>query len=325
MPQTSYQYAIGRIKVLETHMLDAAKFKKLIPLEKDEFFRALQESGYGEGILADGDLDELIRSELKVARQLIWSVTPDPKVTGLFLLPIDAHNLKVFLKARVFAVPSDGLSEEGGLFPPDVLQKAVVEKRYAFFPPTLKDELDELEKALARGDAAPRLISARVDGAIFKYIKSVLAQTRNEYATGYFSLLADLTNAKSFIRARELGWKAEDFSSVFVVCGGIAREIFLQAFALPDEHITPALGRGANSAAVAQALDGYFAQNSMAAFEKRIDSLRMRFVRARRNDPEGIGAIVGYLIGKETEARALGMILSARGGGEELDLPGLYM
>ncbi|MDR2005841.1 MAG: V-type ATPase subunit [Acidaminococcales bacterium] len=324
MPQPSYQYAIGRIKVLETHMLDAVKLKKLVPLETDEFFRTLQESGYGEGILADGDLDELLRKELKAARQLVWTVTPDPKVTGLFLLPIDAHNLKVFLKTRVFAVPSDGLAEEGGVFPPEDLQKAVAEKRYTFFPPALKDNLDELEKTLVRY-ASPRLISMRVDGAIFKYIKRVLEQTRNEYATKYFSLLADLTNTKSFIRARELGWNVEEFSSAFVVCGDISREMFLQAFALPSEHITPMLERGTNSAAVAQALDEYFGKNGMAAFEKRIDSLRMRFVRARRNDPEGIGAIVGYLIGKETEARALSMILSARSSGEEPDLPRLYI
>jgi V/A-type H+-transporting ATPase subunit C len=326
MPQTSYLYAIGRVKVLETRMLDNSRMKKLAAAGGlEDFFKLLQEAGYGEGAASGDDLEALFQKELRAVRQLIWAITPEPEVTGLFFLPVDAHNLKVFFKARLLGQsPPEELIETGGVFAPEALLRAVNEKNYVFLPPPLKNSLDELEKALTRG-GSPQLVSVQVDAAIFKYIHSVVSGSANEYAAAYFSLLADFANTRAFIRARILEWDAPSLPPLLVAGGSIAGDAFLHAFALPDEQLAPALSRGKNGHLVAQAVEEYCHKNSVAALERKLDAFVMRFAAARRSAVDSIGPLAGYLVGKEAETRALRIILQALRHGGQPELPELYL
>ena len=68
--------------------------------------KLLLETGYGENAateqeLATGEIDLIIRGQLQLTRKRIKELTPDPELTGLFLLPVDTHNIKALLKARL--------------------------------------------------------------------------------------------------------------------------------------------------------------------------------------------------------------------------------
>ena len=65
--------------------------------------KLLLETGYGENTateqeLAQGEIDLIIRAQMQLTRKRIQELTPDPELTGLFLLPVDTHNLKCLLK-----------------------------------------------------------------------------------------------------------------------------------------------------------------------------------------------------------------------------------
>ncbi len=322
MPQASYPYAVGRVRAMENGMLDTAKLKRIATAELDEAMRILADSGYGDA--SQGDMEKLIKARLVETRKLVWAITPNAEITSLFLLPLDAHNLKVLLKARFLGVETDGMLEEGGVFPLETLKKCVAEKNYYALPETLKKGLEELERQALR-QVSPRQISAAVDTAIFSYIEAVIEEEGSDYAREYFSAMADLTNVRTFIRARGLGWDAEMLAPLLVPCGDIGQEHFIASLYAPNEQLVFRLNRGRHAAVIVNALEEYMAKNSAVVLEKRMNTALMAVIKMAKNDIFGLGPIVGYLMGREAEARALRLIFAAKRAGVEPELPDLYV
>ncbi len=322
MPQASYPYAVGRIRSLENGMLDTVKLKRIAAADLDEALKILLDSGYGAG--AQGDEEKLIKAQLAETRKLVMAITPDAGLTGLFLLPIDAHNLKVLLKARLLGVEAEDMLEEGGIFPVDILQKCVAEKSYYALPPALKKGLEDLERQMQR-HVSPRQISAAVDVAVFAYIAEVIEEQDSDYAREYFSAMADLTNVRTLVRARVLGWDAEMLSPLVIPCGSIAKEHIVAALEAPNEQLVFKLNRGRHGKAIVDALDEYMVKNSAVVLEKRMNAALMKVIRAAKNDIFGLGPVVGYLMGREAEAKALRLIFAAKRAGSEPELPDLYV
>ena len=324
MPQSSYQYAIGRVKALENNMLDTVKLRKLAASEPEDFFKVLAETGYGSGSFADENLEEMIKRELKEARRLVWEITPEPEITSLFLLHIDAHNLKVLFKARLLDEPAGELLEDGGVFPLETLEKSVNERNYTLLPNPLKQCLEDLEKVLLR-HVSPQAISTAVDTAVFRYIASIMNDNSSSYAKAYFSVMADLTNVRSLIRARILTWDVDTFVSLIIPGGYISKNDLINAFAVPNEQLALYLNKGPYADKIASAIEEYVSKGSASVLEKRMDALLMQLARTQRTDVNSIGPIIGYLLGKEAEARAVSVIYAAKRQAAEPELPELYM
>lgn len=324
MPQASYPYAIGRVKALEPYMLDQNKMRRIASAEAGDFFKALQETGYGASASLDEGLEGIIKKELKEARRLVWEITPAPEVTQLFFLHIDAHNLKVLLKARILGAEYAELLEEGGVFPIENLEKCVADKSYSLLPDPLKSNLEWLERELLR-NVSPQLISITVDKAVFEYTEKVIGETNNDYAKTYYATLADLTNIRSLVRARILKWDEETFSALIVPCGTISKSDLKSAYGAPMEQLSIYFAKGFYADKLAAAMDECAEKNSAAPIEKRLDAMIMNFARSEKFDTSGIGAVLGYLIGKEAEAKALSDIYAAKKKGVDPEIPELYM
>ena len=324
MPQASYPYAIGRVKALEPSMLDQSKIRRLTAADTEDFFKVLLEMGYGTSANLDEGLEGIIKRELKEARRLVWEITPEPEVTKLFFLHIDAHNLKVLFKARALGEDYAGLLEEGGVFPIEILEKSVMEKTYVLLPDPLKRELEELEKTLLRS-ISPRIISITVEKAIFGYIEKVVSETKNDYAGKYYATLADLTNIRSLIRARVLKWDEETFTALIIPCGTISKSDLKAAYNVPMEQLSMCFAKGPYADKLAVAIEECAEKSTATPIEKRLEAVLMQLARSGKLDTSGLGAILGYLIGKEAEARALSDIYITKKKGVEPEIPELYM
>ena len=125
MAQPSFEFALGRISVLSTHLLSASQLRRIAEAgSTKEAQKLLLETGYGENAateqeLATGEIDLIIRGQLQLTRKRIKELTPDPELTGLFLLPVDTHNIKALLKARLLGTSADEILRDGGNFPLD--------------------------------------------------------------------------------------------------------------------------------------------------------------------------------------------------------------
>lgn len=322
MPQGSYAYAVARIRALETHMLDALKFARLKEVDEDEALKLLQEAGYGQCAVNE-DIEPAISAELNAARKAVWEVTPEPELTGLFLLPIDAHNLKALLKARLMQTTASDILLEGGLFNVEKLIKAVSEKDYRDLPDAFSQALTSMERQI-QNNPDPRYLSAVVDRTVFAYIRAVTAKKKNAFVSAYFAAQADFVNVRSVIRARALHYETDKLASMLVPGGEISSADLIEALSLPVEQLSKKLGKGKNGRAIGAALDEYATCGSSTSLERRMDAALMALTRSGKHETFGLGPVIGYLLGREAEARALRVLFAAKRAKRDVELPELY-
>lgn len=330
MPQPSYEYALGRISVLSTHLLTAAQLRRIAEADSTKTaMKLLLETGYGENVateqeVARGEIDLIIRAQMQLTRKRIKELTPDPELTGLFLLPVDTHNLKCLLKARLLGIQADDILREGGNFDLNLLKDMVHTKYYEDLPPIYCQVLNEIEGDLAR-EADPFRLSALLDGALFRQAKEVLDRKKERgFIRNYFSLWADYQNTISLIRAQNLHWELSQLRLVLVDCGDIPKTVFEESLDVPPEQLGARLNQGNHGAELVQAINEFAQTNELGVIPRRMEEGLSLILRRARWDTHTLGPIVGYLEARETEAEALRMIFGAIQGGFEPQLPSVY-
>ncbi len=322
MAQRSIPYAVARIRALENRLLDSQTLARLKDADRTDALKLLLETGYGQGAAAE-DAEAAIAAELLTARRLVREVSPDPEVTGLFLLGIDARNLKTLLKARLLNQPAEGLLGEGGMFPLEALKRAVADKDYRDLPAEFSRELNAVERRLAV-EPDPQMLSAAVDRAAFAYIDAVIRRSGDTFARSYFTAQADFLNVRSLLRARALGWDAERLRRMLVSGGEISLDVLADALHQPDDQLSKRLASGVNGRAIGAALEEYAASGSLTGLERSMDATLMKLTRSAKAQSFSSGPVIGYLLGREAEAKALRLIFAAKQAGREASLPELY-
>ncbi|MGI6150902.1 MAG: V-type ATPase subunit [Christensenellales bacterium] len=324
MPQKSYAYANGRLSVIGQRMLGGAFLNRLMESSEADAIKLLREANYGSGAGNANDVEQLIAAELAASRALVWELTPEPEVVKLFLLRTDAHNLKTLLKAKLFGIQAGELMAEGGAFPLTLLQKAVDEGDLSELPAQFAQAIEEAE-SIAQKSGDPGLVSAAVDRAVFEYIGVSLKKRGNAFAKRYFSAQADFINVESLIRARALNWREDRLIPMLVFGGEIPKDTILSCLEVPVEQLAVRLNRGQFGPAIAKALGEYAQTGSLKGLERSMDRALMEMVRAEKNDILGMGPILGYLLGREAEARAIRVIFAAKLAKSTPELPELYV
>jgi V/A-type H+-transporting ATPase subunit C len=330
MAQPSYEFALGRISVLSTHLLSASQLRRISEAgTAKEAFKLLLETGYGENAsteqeLAQGEIDLIIRSQLQLTRKRIKELTPDPELTGLFLLPVDTHNIKALLKARLLGMNVDNILRDGGNFPLDILRDMIQTKYYEDLPPVYRDVMNQIETNLTR-EADPFAFSAMVDGAMFKQAQFVMDKKHeNGFIREYFSLWADYQNTLSLIRAQNLHWDLSQLRMVLVDAGSIGKDVFEECLETPPEQLGARLNQGAHGAELVQVINEFAQTGDVGVIARRMQEGKMLIIRRAKWDTNSLGPIVGYLFAREAEAEALRLIFGALQGGFEPQLPEMY-
>lgn len=329
MPQSSLEFAIGSISVLSTRLLTQAQMRRIVEASTTkEAMSALLETGYAEGvseaIVQEGEIDKIIREQMQLSRKRIMELAPDRDLIGLFLLPVDTHNLKTLLKARLLGTDASEFLREGGMFSLEQLKDAVSTKYYDDLPEIYKITMNKIEADLARG-TDPLQFSAQIDGAMFKEAAKVLAEKKeNGFITQYFSLWADFLNAESLLRARSMKWDVDKLRWVLVDAGKIDHKTFTENLETPSEQLGAKLNVGANGSVIAQAVNEYIQTGDMAVLNKRMQTARLDVLRKKKWDYESLGPVISYLVARNAEATALRAIFGAKQGGFEAQLPELF-
>ncbi len=329
MPHPSYEYAVGRISVFSRRMLTAAQLRRIAEAaDVSEALALLLETGYGGSLtpaqLQHMEIDYVIRSQLQMSRKMVWELTPEPDLTSLFLLEVDTHNIKTLLKARLIGVEAPDVLIEGGVFSLDSLKDCVNNKKYENLPDAYRITMNKIEVDLQR-NIDPLLFSAQIDCAMFKHIKSVLDKKEEKgFVRQYFSLMADFQNARSVIRSRMLNWNSDKLRPMLLDCGEIDHSVFIEGMDTPLEQLGAKFNRGPHGKLISQTVEEYVATGNVPILKRRMETALMNVLRSVKWDVSTLGPIVGYLMGREAEAKALRVIFGAKRAGFEIELPELY-
>ncbi len=304
MPQKSYPYAVGRVRALETKVLDEVKWNRLYECTEREALRLIVDAGYGRQEAED--IEQIISFEQQKLREEIYELTPDAELTNLFYLQYDAHNLKVLLKSRLLKTePSDDMFERG-TFNVELIKVCVDNYDYSMLPNPLRTCLTQLEEDLSQEHwRNPRLVSAAVDNAIFRHRFSILDKKKNPLVLKYFTAQVDFANVLSMLRARALGWNEGQIRPMLIDGGEIDKSKLISALDANDESLSGILGSGSNWLIISSAVEEFAATGSAQRAESVFTLELMKVAQSERYSSFEIGPIVSYMLLRDNEALKL--------------------
>lgn len=283
--ETSYPFAVGRVKALEGTLLNASQWGRLLEAEEAQALSLLREWGYGSSSGAD-DLESRIRSQLADTAALLREIAPVPGLLDVFCLPADAHNLKVLLKSRLVGEPADRLLLAGGCYETELLRVCVEVDDYSLLSPLLGERLRGV------GDLTdPFLLSVTVDNAMFAQMLHDAG--KNELLRSYLRTQADFVNRLSAIRANRLGWSQQQLDRVL----------------LPADDVPPVSPQDDNLPEV----------------EREMQRALRQVVAGQKDDSFGPGPLLYYWLARQQEARALRILFAAKRAGQPVTMDDLEL
>ena len=314
MPQMSLHYAAGRLNMLRRDALDPARLERLLTAASlEEARHALSELGWADADTADWE--QLARKRVQEAADTVRELTTDPRVTDCFLLKYDVANLKMLIKARCLGTQAGELSGCGTL-PADTLRHAVAAHVYTALPGALRAAMETIEQELLT-DTDPLRMDVLLDRAYFTETAARLRGTRCASARAYFSARADMLNAITLLRVRQMGREAGFLMQVLLPGGAVPDGEWQKAFDRPEG--IPALLAGYGRQVEQAARDAVQSPARLPALERAMDNALLQLMKGERFQYMNIEYIVSYLLAAEREAAAVRLIMAGKANGFDPD------
>ncbi|NLO85839.1 MAG: V-type ATPase subunit [Clostridiales bacterium] len=307
MPQTSINYACGRIGVLRRNALGAAQLERLMATHTyEEAFRTLSDIGFINA--EQGDFQTAADAHVQSACELVVAITPEPDVTNCFLLRYDIHNLKILMKSRFLGQAPDFLSSCGTLNV-EMLKNAITDQRYHQLPPIFKTAMDELEASLAK-EFDPMLIDVVLDKAMYRQIAEQLKNTKHKNVKHYFIAKVDMQNYIMLLRVKSMGKDIDFFKNLFLPCGSIKLELYAQAF--DDEaklsELLKSYGKKVHQAATVAASN----HKKLPLMEKTADDYLYKLFGNTKYQSASLDMIIAYLLQTQRESTDVRLIMAGK-------------
>ena len=315
MPQDSNIYAVARIRNLEKGLLGMERLRRMAGATLTEAMRLLCESGYGNTAEASSEkLEEMIACELGRAYDDVEALTPDKALTDVFLLKNDILALKLLIKLRALGSPLTGTGAHRGVYKYSELIAMVEAGEYAALPEVIRRALNELELRLAL-KVDPREISVKLDRAYCEYALSF----PNDVVREYFKIFCDYTNLITTLRLKDNGQNLDALENSLLCAGDIPLSHFIKYYGQPAEAIVRSMDFSPARDMLMGAIADYMRDGSIAVIERDRDDRLMKLLSDLRWDSESVYPVIGYLLAREAEARAVRLVITLKrtGFGEE--------
>ncbi len=330
---TKYAYAVGRIRALETRLLDSMAIGRLLEAESaQEVLRMLSEGEYESAISSiDGpaDFETALNIELERVHALVDELSLDPELTRIFRVRWDFHNLKVLLKSNYLkgsgftAIPADDILVVSGLIPVEALKSTIApEDDQDGGAATLTSVLlggqngdnyilSALEdaRAIYEGTQNPQMIDIAIDNHLQDYLYRQAEDYPNPFLCGYFRAIADLNNIKSFVRVKMLGESVRLLDAVLLPHGSLDKETYLTQFDETVENFAADLMSTPYAEVAAEGVRRWSEEHSLAAFERLSDNYLINYIKPAKYMVFGVEPLMGYLLAKEHEMKLIRIIV----------------
>jgi V/A-type H+-transporting ATPase subunit C len=306
MRERNFVYAVGRIRALETKLLDDAQLERISEAANlVEALARLGDTDYGtalSGLKHPQQFESALNRELTQVSRLVLNLSENAPECQVFLHRYDIQNLKTVLKNDTVD-PAD-LSILG-VWAPDWLVERIKDAEFAAFPSPIREAI-ERAAAIYKSGGDSQEIDRLLDNAWFTYGYQVLQAGISSLIFKWWEALIDLTNLRIFIRLRLIGMGFLDFRRFFVPGGLLAADSFKELWEQPDEKIALYLANTPYDRIVngdARTL------SALSDFEREFDNYLIERIQPAKMISFGIEPLVGYWLAKENEVKILRIIL----------------
>ncbi len=312
-----YAYASGRIRVLETRLLNRSAIGRLLDADSaSEVIRFLSEGEYDTAfadIRDPSEFEKALEIEMNRIYDFVDELTYDPELTEIFKIREDFHNLKVLIKAS-YLQGTKGNSYNNtlkkGTIPIDDIKLAIdpeAEKKDVV-PDFIMKAINEA-RSQYEATQNPQMIDIVIDNQLHSFMYQRALAYSNLFLGGYLEALADLNNIKSFIRIKMLGEGIRLLDSALLPYGSLDKKLFLRKFDDTVESFSADLSNTTYADVVAEGLRRWSDDHSLAMFEKLADNYLINYIKPAKYIIFGVEPLIGYFLAKEHEIKQIRIIM----------------
>lgn len=197
-----YGFAVGKIRVLETRVVDRAALERL--LDADTFAeqkRLLSETPYGrflEGVETAEAVERALGQALDAWLTFLDEAELPAEVPAYFYVQYDFNNLRAASKAAVLGAPLTGLLTKHGSVPVEEFSADLTDLPGALGS-TAGRLADAFDENATRAEALT-IIDDIVDAGMFAEMSRLAKASKSPFLVDYTKLRVDLANVRTLVR-----------------------------------------------------------------------------------------------------------------------------
>ncbi len=310
MKDSDYLYASTRVRALERTLLTRERMERLIEASSEEDVRRLlQDCGYTPGSLTSSDgIEQMLRRRREETAALMRAICPEPALAEQGQIPLDYHNLKVYLKVQARGESAGELYIQGGRVAPEALETALSQGRPQDLPEDLARSYEQ-GRALLNDTGDPQRMDFFLDRACQTAQAAAADRSDSEFLRGLVRLRADAGNLRILVRSARLGKDADFLRPALLPGGNVPERLLLESYA---GELSQAFGSGPFMKAAELGQQARAGGVSLTAFERAVDNALTDYLRGARRVSFGPAPLVAYLAAREEELKAVRTILTGR-------------
>jgi V/A-type H+-transporting ATPase subunit C len=229
---TRYAYAVGRVRALETRLLDRSRFERMLGADSaDDALRMLQDTDYGAHLgeaSSAADYEKVLESERLVAYNLFKDLCLDRPAVSIHFSKFDFHNIRVLVKAKFAGKEYDSLLSEHGEFEIQALKEEFEAETFEHLPEHLAGAAKEGVELLKSPEAS-RVMDIAVDKAEHQYKLRVAEGLSNDFLSNLLRLESDVQNILTLYRVKWLGGDYKAYETTLLEGGFLEKERLKEA------------------------------------------------------------------------------------------------
>lgn len=300
----TYTYAVARIHAMEGSLLTEQDLERLLSCKSDkELVAVLGDKGIECG--ENESVDDIVEREREKTRRLISEAVGDMSDFEIFFLENDFQNLKAAVKSVAAGSETGKIFVGSGTVSRDSIERAVRERDFGRLPHEMAETAENALKALLEtGDGG--MCDILIDRAYLESVKARGEKSDSPMIKNYAERYTALADLRIAARGVKLGKNREFFKKSFAKCETLDIESLAIAASKGMSELLEYVSCTDYSAAVE-----YMSENS-AAFEKWCDDRLMEEIRKERFNNFTIAPLAAYYLGRESEIKAVGLIMTAK-------------
>lgn len=303
MSDTSYAYAVARIRSKELSLITAQNMNQLLASNSyQECLELLAGKGWNTEFQSP---EALLTAEREKTWALITELVEDLSVFNVFLIPNDYHNLKAAIKQISAEVVTPQIFIKQGTVPPERIIQAVQENDFSLLPEPMRPVAKEAYEIMLHTNDG-QLSDIIIDKATLEAIDQAGKVSKNELIEKYAELMVASMNIKIAVRCQKMGKELFFINRALAHCDSIDIRQLGAAAAQGIDEIYRYLER----TAYADAIEAI--KKSTSTFERWCDNLIISYIRPQKYNPFSIGPLVAYILAREYEIKSVRIILSGK-------------
>lgn len=312
MDNLNYAHAVGRLRVLETRLLDKAKIDRMIDSSSPkDVLKVLEETEYSNfmaSVNRPEDYEIILKQALNNLYKLMYEITPEKLVVDVMSVRYDYHNIKVLMKAKILEKNLDSLLIPLGTVGIDEIKEYLSSKKANYINPIMAEGITKALEVFEK-DRDPQKIDIVLDSYMYKDMLSKSIKLDYKFLEDYIVMQIDLTNIKTLIRAKRQEKQRSFLYDIIIDRGSIDREKYVQLLNEPYENIWKKLVGNPYEKILKEGIEDYINTGKLSSLEKLSDNFLMEYVKKAKYIAFGLEPIIGFILAKETEIRIVRIIM----------------